>query len=128
MEPGEFEGTTGRWHWESEQWWPEPTRAPESAPNVVIMLLDDVGFAQVESFGGLIQTPNINALADEDAVQWIEWPLPKLSEINDSNRAITEANIVQAIPYDLDGSGVSVMVYDGATTRTNLRPSMSTQS
>ena len=36
----------------------------QASPNVIIFLLDDVGFAQVESFGGLISTPNIDALAD----------------------------------------------------------------
>ncbi|UCD30429.1 MAG: S8 family serine peptidase [Planctomycetota bacterium] len=40
-----------------------------------------------------------------------------MSEINDSNRAITEADIVQAAPYNLDGSGVTVLVYDGGYAR-----------
>ena len=43
---------------------PRNKRPPADAPNVIIFLLDDVGFAQVESFGGLIETPNIDALAD----------------------------------------------------------------
>ncbi len=55
---------------------------------------------------------NIPALADEDYVQWIEPPLPPLQQINDVTRQITEAEIVQAPPYDLDGSGVTVMVFD----------------
>ncbi len=53
------------------------------------------------------------ALADEDVVQWIEPPLPQFTELNNSNREITGANIVQESPYGLDGSGVSVLVYDG---------------
>ena len=76
--------------------------------------------SDLESVNGLVlELPlaNVRALAAEDAVQWIEWPLPRLSEINDSNRAITEADIVQATPYGLDGSGVSVLVYDGGTAR-----------
>ena len=60
---------------------------------------------------------NLEALADEDAVQWIEWPLPKMSEINDSNRVITEADVVHAPPYGLDGTGVKVLVYDGGYAR-----------
>ncbi|MHC4610382.1 MAG: S8 family serine peptidase, partial [Planctomycetota bacterium] len=74
----------------------------------------------LESVNGVvIELPlsNIGALADEDAVQWIEWPLPRMSEINDSNRAITEADIVQGAPYNLDGSGVTVLVYDAGTGR-----------
>jgi arylsulfatase A-like enzyme len=58
-----FGGKIGRSYEESEEWWPEPVRPPEDAPNVLILLLDDVGFAQVGSFGGLIETPNIDRLA-----------------------------------------------------------------
>lgn len=53
------------------------------------------------------------ALAQEDAVQWIEPPLPPLQETNSSNRVRTEADTVQAVPYGLDGSGITVLVYDG---------------
>ncbi len=60
----EFEGTIGRSYDESQEWWPETyTAAPEDAPNVLLILLDDVGFAQIGSFGGLIETPNIDHLA-----------------------------------------------------------------
>jgi len=61
--------------------------------------------------------PNLTALADEDTVQWIEWPLPRMSEINDSNRAITQADIVQAAPYGLTGAGVTVLIYDANQAR-----------
>ena len=59
----------------------------------------------------------IGPLADLDAVQWIEPPLPRLSDVNDSNRVVTEADVVQAPPFNLDGSGVTVLVYDGGTAR-----------
>ena len=48
---------------ESQEWWPEPVEPPAGAPNVIIFLLDDTGFAQIGSFGGLIETPNIDRLA-----------------------------------------------------------------
>ena len=41
----------------------QPT-APEGAPNVLYIVLDDVGFSAMEPWGGLIETPNINKLAD----------------------------------------------------------------
>jgi len=75
---------------------------------------------QLESINGLVielPLPSLNLLADEDVVQWIEWPLPRMSEINDSNRAITQANIVQAAPYGLSGAGVTVLVYDANQVR-----------
>ncbi|MGD9307039.1 MAG: S8 family serine peptidase, partial [Desulfobacterales bacterium] len=76
--------------------------------------------ARLESVNGfVIELPwaNVDALVAEDVVQWIEWPLPRMSEVNDSNRVITEADIVQAAPYGLDGSGVNVLVYDAGTAR-----------
>jgi arylsulfatase len=38
--------------------------APEGSPNVLYIVLDDVGYSAMEPWGGLIETPNINALAD----------------------------------------------------------------
>ena len=70
---------------------------------------------ELESVNGLvIELPRaqVSRLADEDAVQWIEWPLPPFSELNNSNRSITQANTVQGL-YGLDGTGVNVLVYDG---------------
>ncbi|MEY3359192.1 MAG: Arylsulfatase [Pseudomonadota bacterium] len=43
---------------------PRPVTAPAGAPNVVLVLLDDVGFGASSTFGGLIDTPNIQKLAD----------------------------------------------------------------
>ncbi len=54
----------GRTAAESRPWWPTPVLPPEDAPNVIIILLDDTGFAHLSSFGGLIQTPNFDRLAD----------------------------------------------------------------
>ena len=48
--------------------WPVPPSPPEGAPNVVIVLFDDLGFAQLGCFGGLggrIRTPHIDRLAAE---------------------------------------------------------------
>ena len=59
----EFKGKIARRYEDSKEWWPPEVRPPKGAPNVIILLLDDVGFAQVGSFGGLIETPNIDRLA-----------------------------------------------------------------
>ena len=39
--------------------------APEGAPNVVIVLIDDIGFGASDGFGGAIQTPTLDRLADD---------------------------------------------------------------
>ena len=58
-----YQGTVGRTLAESKEWWPEPVKAPAGAPNVVWILLDDVGFGATATFGGVIQTPTFDALA-----------------------------------------------------------------
>ncbi|HLX88549.1 MAG TPA: arylsulfatase, partial [Acidimicrobiales bacterium] len=63
MEPGEFRGSIGRDYTDSTAWWPEPLRAEPGSPNVLIVLLDDVGFAQLGCFGSDIHTPVIDGLA-----------------------------------------------------------------
>ncbi len=39
--------------------------APPDAPNVLYVVLDDVGFSAMEPYGGLIETPNIKRIADQ---------------------------------------------------------------
>jgi arylsulfatase len=58
-----YQGTVGRTLADSKEWWPEPVKAPAGAPNVVWILIDDVGFGAAGTFGGLIQTPTFDALA-----------------------------------------------------------------
>ena len=60
MEDGEFEGRIGRYHWESEAWWPPEPRPPDGAPNVLVVVLDDVGYAQLGCFGSDIATPHLD--------------------------------------------------------------------
>lgn len=44
--------------------WPNPV-APKGAPNVLLILLDDVGFGAASTFGGPVATPAFDALASE---------------------------------------------------------------
>ena len=48
---------------DSTPWWPKEKRPPKDAPNVLYILLDDTGYAQVGCYGSSIETPNIDALA-----------------------------------------------------------------
>lgn len=59
-----FQGVVGKTLNDSKEWWAPVIKAPQDAPNVVIILLDDVGFGASEAFGGLIHTPTIDSLAD----------------------------------------------------------------
>lgn len=59
-----YQGTIGKTLAESKQWWPEPVKAPAGSPNVIWILLDDVGFGASSAFGGLINTPVFDSLAN----------------------------------------------------------------
>src|SRR3954470_2661268 len=59
-----YQGKAGRTLAESKEWWPEPVKAPQGAPNVIWILLDDVGFGATSTFGGVIQTPTFDSLAN----------------------------------------------------------------
>ncbi len=63
MEPGDFQGVAGRTLDESTPWWPPLPAAPDGAPNVVVVLLDDVGYAQFGCYGSTIATPTFDRLA-----------------------------------------------------------------
>lgn len=43
--------------------WPKPTTAPKGAPNIVLILLDDIGFGDTSTFGGEAHTPELDKLA-----------------------------------------------------------------
>lgn len=44
---------------------PQPDYLPKDAPNVLIILMDDVGFGQAETFGGEVHTPTLTKLRNE---------------------------------------------------------------
>ena len=60
-----FAGTIGTTHADSTPAFPAPVTAPAGAPNVVLILTDDVGFGAASTFGGSIPTPHLDQLAEE---------------------------------------------------------------
>ena len=58
-----FRGTIGLTPEDSTPSWPPLYTAPKGAPNVLLILLDDVGFGNPSAFGGPIQTPTLDSLA-----------------------------------------------------------------
>jgi len=59
-----------------------------------------------------MRAADLPRLASEDAVMWVEPPLPAFVGLNDSNRALVGADTLQSPPWGLDGSGITVLVYD----------------
>ncbi len=59
----EFQGVIGPTWRESTPWWPPEPEPPAGAPNVLVIVLDDVGYAQLGCYGSDIATPHIDGLA-----------------------------------------------------------------
>jgi arylsulfatase len=61
--PPPFRGTINLRAKDSTPDFPQPIEAPKGAPNVLLILLDDVGFGASSAFGGPCRTPVLEALA-----------------------------------------------------------------
>jgi arylsulfatase A-like enzyme len=59
----EFGGRIGRDWRDSRPWWPPEPAPPPGAPSIVMIVLDDVGYAQLGCYGSDIQTPVLDGLA-----------------------------------------------------------------
>jgi arylsulfatase len=75
--PSRFAGRIGRTIADSEPYFEEPPHPGPGAPNVVIVLLDDTGFAQFGCYGSDIDTPHVDALA-ADGLQFTNFHVTPL--------------------------------------------------
>ncbi|HTP08668.1 MAG TPA: S8 family serine peptidase, partial [Anaerolineae bacterium] len=127
LDPAITKGEWGSWN-----------LAPDgtAAVSVITYADEDVATtrALVEKHGGkitsevigikllMVEMPqqNIRALAAEEPIQWIEAAQPPLRAANDGIRQQIGVDTVQAPPYNLNGSGVDILIYDaGIVTPTH---------
>ncbi|MGW4378823.1 arylsulfatase [Kitasatospora sp. NPDC004531] len=59
-----FPGRIGRTFADSVPSWPERQRPPEGAPNIVVVLVDDLGYSDIGPFGAEVPTPVLDGLAE----------------------------------------------------------------
>lgn len=62
---GEWKGVQGQTLADSTPYFIGPKKAPEGAPNVLVIMLDDTGYSHAGSFGGAIRTPTFDQIANE---------------------------------------------------------------
>jgi len=63
--PPKFGGVIKETAPESKPWWPPRVVPPKGAPNVLLIMTDDVGFGAPGTFGGVIPTPTMDRIAAE---------------------------------------------------------------
>lgn len=63
--PPPFKGKIAQSYKDSTPDFPQPAHAPQNAPNILLVLLDDVGFGASSTFGGPANTPTLDRLAKE---------------------------------------------------------------
>jgi hypothetical protein len=61
----EWKGIAGKTLAESKPYFVGPRKAPEGAPNVLVIMLDDAGYSNAGSYGGAIETPTFDRLGNE---------------------------------------------------------------
>lgn len=59
-----FTGKIGETYRDSTPNFPMPVKAPKGSPNVLLIMLDDVGFGMCSTFGGPVPTPHMDKLAN----------------------------------------------------------------
>ena len=64
--PPKFEGKIEFDASRSTPYWPPRVVPPNGAPNVLLIMTDDVGFGAPSTFGGVIPTPTMDRVAKED--------------------------------------------------------------
>jgi arylsulfatase A-like enzyme len=62
-QPLPFGGVTNMNAIDSKPWWPPRVVPPKGAPNVLLIMTDDVGFGAPSTFGGVIPTPALDRVA-----------------------------------------------------------------
>ncbi|MEV6278409.1 arylsulfatase [Nocardia sp. NPDC051832] len=58
-----FGGRIGRTTADATPEWTYPPTAPADAPNIIVVLVDDMGYSDIGPFGSEIETPTLNRLA-----------------------------------------------------------------
>lgn len=60
-----FKGVIGQTYKDSKSDFPQPVTPPRGAPNVLLVLIDDLGFGGTSAYGGQTPTPNLDKIAAE---------------------------------------------------------------
>ncbi len=97
--PQPFTGDIGLNAAESKPAWPARVVPPKGAPNILLIMTDDVGFAAPSTFGGVIPTPSLDRIAN-DGLRYTNFHSTALC-------SSTRAALITGRNHDSVGFGVS---------------------
>jgi len=109
-----FQGKIGTTVQESTADFPKPVEAPADAPNVLIVILDDVGFGHAGTFGGAVSTPTMDRLA-EDGLRFTQFHTTALC-------SPTRAALLTGRNHHSVGTGVVIEMGTGFPGYTGIVP------
>jgi len=100
---------------ESTPWWTPRVVPPKSAPNVLLIMTDDVGFSAPGTFGGVVPTPALDRIA-KTGLRYTNFHSTSLC-------SPTRAAIITGSNHHVAGFGVGAKSRRGsrATTRSSGR-------
>ena len=109
-----FQGKIGATVQESTADFPKPVEAPPNAPNVLIVILDDVGFGHAGTFGGAVSTPTMDRLA-KDGLRFTQFHTTALC-------SPTRAALLTGRNHHSVGTGVVIEMGTGFPGYTGIVP------
>ncbi len=92
-----FEGSVNRIFSTSSPWWPPRPMAADRAPNVLVMMADDLGYSDLGCYGSEIDTPALDRLAD-DGVRFTNFHVNPMC-------SPTRASLLTGLNHHLAGMG-----------------------
>jgi len=109
-----FEGKIGETYKDSTPSYPLPLEAPKGASNVLLIMLDDVGFGMCSTFGGPVPTPHMDKLAD-NGLRYIRFHTTALC-------SPTRAAVLTGRNHHSCGTGVIIEMGTGYPGYTGIIP------
>ena len=109
-----FAGKIGQTYADSTPAFPKPVTAPAGAPNVLLILTDDVGFGAASTFGGPVPTPNLDRLAARGLV-YNRFHTPAMC-------SPTRASLLTGRNHHAVGNGIVANLSTGFPGYTNILP------
>jgi hypothetical protein len=95
--PAPFKGTITETYKTSKPDFPKTREAPEGAPNVIVILLDDVGFGAPSTFGGPIPATTLDKVA-KSGLRYTQWHTTALCSPTSMGSISTQCR-----PYHVSG-------------------------